>query len=247
MKFFKFAFLIVISLSLLIACAQQIQDRADEQLAEKKQKQASDLNAKMGLNYLEAGDFVLAKEKLLIALEKNPSSFYANSAMAYYDERTGNIKSAEAYYLKALRLAEVKGAAENNYGTFLCRQKRYADAERYFQLAIKDPNYINTAKAYENAALCAELIPDTAKAILNFEKALQNDPNLTISMLHLAKIYSAQNENQKAYEYLQTYLLLEKHPSRTIVSLALELAQKVDDQEKVSLYQSQLNRMSQKK
>jgi type IV pilus assembly protein PilF len=243
MKFSRYVFLMAIIFS-LIACTRQIQERADEQSLKVKQKQASDLNTKIGLNYLEEGDFVLAKEKLLSALQKNPNSFFTNSAMAYYYEKTGHIKTAEEYYIKARHLAEVKGSADNNYGTFLCRQKRYAEADQYFQKAVNDPLYINTAKAYENAGICAQLIPNNSKAFSYFEKALENDPNLTLSTLALAKIYHAQHEDKKAYVYLQTYLLLEKHPSEQVLSLTIELAEKTGDHQGVTLYQTKLNKMS---
>jgi type IV pilus assembly protein PilF len=241
MKLF-FSLVLWINLLLVSSCAQQIQDQADADALAAKQKKVSELNTEMGINYLEEKNFVLAKEKLLIALQKDPSSVPANSGMAYYYELTGNIKNAEEYYQKALRLADIKGGVQNNYAVFLCRQKRYKEADKYFQLAINDPKYINTAKAYENAALCAELIPDMAKAIVSFDKALENDPNLTVSMFHLAKIYTSQGEYQKAYNYIKTELLLERRPSQEVLSLALELAKKTGDGQGVILYKSKLDK-----
>lgn len=61
-------------------------------------------------------------------------------------------KSAEMLYCKAIKLADIKnkGAANNNYGTFLFRQKRYNEALKYFLLAANDPNYINFVFAKSN-------------------------------------------------------------------------------------------------
>jgi type IV pilus assembly protein PilF len=238
-----FKFLLISLILLLSACSQQIQDQVDEQVLIAKQQKASDLNAQLGLNYLNQNNFVLAKEKILLALQQNPNSFLANSAIAYYYEMTGNTQTAEKSYLKALSLADIKGAAQNNYAIFLCRQKRYKEAEKYFNLAISDPKYLNTAQTYENAGLCAELMPNMVKAQNFFEKALQNDPNLMKSTLALSKIYKEEGHYKKAYAYLQTYLLLDKKPSQEVLSLALELAQQVPDPQGIILYKNQLSKL----
>lgn len=139
---------------------------------------ASAYNMQLGLGYLKQGNRQRAKQKLLTAVAQAPNSPYANEALAYYFEKTQEINQAEYYYQKAIQLAPKTGAILNNYGTFLCRQKQYQEAFNYFLKAVSDPEYLNTALAYENAGICAEAAHDSSAAKAYFKKALEQDPSL---------------------------------------------------------------------
>ena len=117
-------------------------------------KTSANYNAQLGLAYLKQGNTQAAKNKLLLALQQSPDDPLILDSMAYFFEITGEIKLADNYYLQAIKRAPKSGAAQNNYGVFLCRHKRYQESLNHFSLAVKDNNYLNTAQAYENAKLC---------------------------------------------------------------------------------------------
>jgi len=150
--------------------------------------EAAAYNVQLGLSYLSQGNRQRAKEKLLKGLKQDPGSPSANDAMAYYLEITGDKENARKYYEKAMFLAHGKGASLNDYGAFLCRQGQYEDAEKYFKRAANDPDYINTALAYENAGFCALAKPDKTLAKYYFEKALMQDPGLIRSQKALEEL-----------------------------------------------------------
>jgi len=202
----------------------------------KSDQQEVALNTQLGLNYIEQDKLVLAKQKLVSVLEKMPNYAPGNSAMAYYLERTGDLEAAEKYYLRAIRFAAEKGGPDNNYGTFLCRQKRYQEADRYFQLAIRHAGYVNTAKAYENAGLCAQLAFNSPKAIDYFRNALRQDPSLKQSMLKLAELDNASGYYSEGYEHIKNYLALVNAPSASTLWLAIQLAGHSGDEAAVKTY-----------
>lgn len=119
---------------------------------------AAAINVQLGLAYLERGDMARAKNKLLLALAQNPSSDTVQDAMGYFLEKSHDIKNAEKYYLKAIAITTHPGAAYNNYGAFLYRQKKYHEALKYFILATKDPDYLHTDMAQKNVFLAQEKI-----------------------------------------------------------------------------------------
>lgn len=143
---------------------------------------ASTYNVQLGLAYLQQGNRQRAKQKLLKALQQSPNSPEANDAMAFYLENTQDIHDAEKYYQQAIHFSPHNGASLNNYGTFLCRQKIYNKADIYFRKAIAEPTYLNTAKAYENAGLCALAASHNDRARYYFKKAKEQDPNLKLSI-----------------------------------------------------------------
>jgi type IV pilus assembly protein PilF len=166
--FLLFCFIITI----VTACTHSIECQKTDL------SQAADYNVQLGLAYLREGDTPRAKQKLLLSLRQAPKWPVALDAMAYFLEITGDNPNAEKYYKEAIKYAPRSGMALNNYGTFLCRTKRYITAERYLMTAAKQMHYVNTAKAYENAGLCAMKIPNDALAKFYFSEAIKQDPRL---------------------------------------------------------------------
>lgn len=187
---------------------------------------ASQINVQLGMGYLRTKQNQRAKEKLLLALKQDPKSPVANDAMAYFQEVTGNYAQAENYYKNAIDLASSKGAPLNNYGTFLCRQGKYQESEKYFMQAVEDHNYIDTADAYENAGLCAMEGKDFAKAEKYLQKALEQQPNRPTAHIELSRI----NYRNKNYSKAQTYLnafLKESKPTAESTLLGYQISAKL--------------------
>lgn len=165
-------------------------------------------NMQLGLAYLEQGDRTRAKYKLLLALQQDPNSARIQDAMAYFLEMTGNITQAEFYYQRAIQIAPASGAEHNNYGVFLCHQGEFEKSEQQFLAAVTDPNYLNTAKAYENAGLCAQQIPDLKKAELFYTQAIKQDPQLAMAWYELAQISFDKGDKQQAQQDIENYMKL---------------------------------------
>lgn len=144
------------------------------------------INANLGLAYLEQKNVQRAKQKLLLALNQGPNIPEPWYSMAYFHEATGNIDEASKYYSKAVEIAPDRGDAQNNYGTFLCRNGHYQDSITHFMIAAKAPTYLDPAAAYENAGLCSMKAKEYKHAANYFTQALLKDPARKISMLNLA-------------------------------------------------------------
>lgn len=145
-------------------------------------KTAAQYNVRLGLAYLSQGNMPLAKQKLLQALNQSPKDANVNAALAYFFEKTRDIKLADKYYNIAIKLSKNSGEQFNNYASFLCRSRQFQKADRYFMLAVNDVHYTNTAKAYENAGFCCLQVGNKNKAYKYFRQALYRDPSLTKSL-----------------------------------------------------------------
>lgn len=213
-----------------------------EQLKKPNFIKASAYNVQLGLGYLKQGNRPRAKQKLLTALEQEPRSVDANSAMAYYFEQTGEPAQAKTFYLKALSLAGKAGAQLNNYGAFLCRQGDYKQADRYFLKAVADLHYVHTAGAYENAGLCSLSANQLEQAKPYFIKALNQDPSRKVSFYELVKIETKSGHNESAYALIQKYADLVLN-DRTLLFLAKEVAEKAGQYEVAAMYKQTIKNM----
>lgn len=239
-----FRFLTLAGFIMLQAC-QHSEGMKAEQTNEVTQKShiAAAYNTQLGMAYMKQGDMPRAKRKLLTALELNQNSPDVNAAMAYYLEKTGDVKEARMYYQKALSLSFNSGAQLNNYGTFLCRQANYQEAENFFLKAAKDIHYIYTAAAYENAGLCAAAIPNNLKAKKYFTKALEQDPKRKQSLYELTSIELKQKNANKALMYLQKYSALSM-TDPDLLSMAVNAAQRAGQTQLAAHYHEQLIKLT---
>jgi len=144
-------------------------------MTKKPNAEAANYNVQLGLAYLKHDDVERAKSKLLLALRENPNDPINLDAMGYFFELTHDLKTAEKYYLHAIKIMPSMGAVHNNYGTYLCRHGHYRNAIKHFLLATKDINYLHAAAAYKNAGLCALKIPDMKLAHKYLQKSVQHN------------------------------------------------------------------------
>ncbi|MBE9532673.1 MAG: type IV pilus biogenesis/stability protein PilW, partial [Proteobacteria bacterium] len=162
-------------------------------------------NMRLGLNYMQRGDYEIALEKLEKSLKQDPNLPSAHETIALLYQRLGVLDKAEKHFKEAINRAPTYSEAHNNYGVFLCQQGRYEESEKHFLTAVKNPLYNKSAQAIENAGLCVSRIPDLVRAEAHFHKALQINPNMSKSILHLAEISYQQQDYQQAKGYMKRY------------------------------------------
>lgn len=179
--------------------------------AETNAEQAAVTNAQLGLAYLQKGYYSASKERLLSALRDDPHIAASWYSMAYYLEKTGDAKTADDYYQKAISVDSHSGSAKNNYGTFLCRSGQYQKAIRYFVLAAREPSYLDVASAYENAGICAMRIPDNKMAMRYFQRALDNNPGRYLSLLNIARLNYLAHDPAAAEKYFVDFQKIALH------------------------------------
>jgi type IV pilus assembly protein PilF len=193
---------------------------------ESKKTKSALLNTQLGITYLQHHQVQLAKQKLLLALNEDPTIPEPWYAMAFYLEVTGDNVQANQDYLKAISISPKNGEAHNNYGTYLCRTGNYNGAISQFLEATQDSDYLDTASAYENAGLCSMKIPDRKLAYSYFSKALAHDPNLPTSLLSLTQYEYDQRNFPAAKEHLRQYLTIAPPTEQSRV-LSAQLGEKL--------------------
>jgi len=167
-KYLSFSVMFVL-IFFLTACAETITQSGGA----KNLTTAAQINAQLGLDYLQMGQHERALRKLSIALQQAPNLAIVQMSLGYYWMQLGDMKKAKGYYQKALTLAPHSGVIQNNVGVYLCKKGHYHEAVSHFIKATQDPHYIHAAQAFHNAGECALKIPAKKLAYEYFKKALQ--------------------------------------------------------------------------
>ncbi|MCG9697213.1 type IV pilus biogenesis/stability protein PilW [Shewanella sp. Isolate11] len=142
----------------------------------------------LGLTYLQKGNSEQAKYNLDKALEYAPKLEAVHIGLAYYYQSVGELELTEQSYRNAINSSDATGDSMNNFGVFLCQQKKYEQSEEMFLRAVKMPKYTRSASSYENLGICSRESGDLTKAQHYFKMALNYDARRAVSLLELAEI-----------------------------------------------------------
>lgn len=192
--------LFVLMTLLLSACVSDPQ-RGSEDLND-----ASDYNAQLGLAYIQQGRYDTALDKLKKSIEQNPDNAVAQHYIAELYRRLGEYEKARTHFKQALDLTPKNSSLLNNYGVFLCDEKKYQEAYPFFDKVLNDPLYPAKGSVYENVGLCAQAQGDIAKAEENLKFALRLNPQSPKSLLSMAQISFDKQKYATARKYYYDYL-----------------------------------------
>ncbi|MEE8364915.1 MAG: type IV pilus biogenesis/stability protein PilW [Gammaproteobacteria bacterium] len=187
---------------------------------ESKNVRASKINVQLGIGYMQQNNLEVANEKLLKALRQNPKSAAAHNAYAMLQDRLLQKDKAEYHYKRATKLDRKDSQAANNYGTFLCRNNRVAEAEKYFLRALKNPLYKTPEFAYTNAALCLLKIDKNERAKDYLRKALAARSNFPTALIAMGRLVFEQDNFSEAKIYLDRFHRV-ANPTATSLWLAI--------------------------
>jgi type IV pilus assembly protein PilF len=167
-------------------------------------KDAAAYNVQLGIAYLKQGNVSAAREKIERALKQDPGSPDVQTAAALLYDRMGEPSRADGHYAAVVRLKPKDAEALNNYGVFLCRNKRTREGEERFLQAATSPLNRAPAVAYTNAGLCMRGAGKLDEAQRYFEKALTaQQPAHRDALYYLGELHLDRGRATDARLYLQ--------------------------------------------
>jgi len=200
----------------------------------------AEINAKLGLNYMQHGNYEVAEGKLLRALEQNPKLGKAHHYLAELYRRTEREDMAKESYRRALKYIHDDMSLHNNFAWFLCEQGDYAEAVDRLIMVAESRNYNRPDQAYVNAGLCALRIPDEVRAEKYLRQALTINPRLPNALYKMAELSFQHQNYMKARAFMQRYAAVARQtPQSLLLGVRLEL--KLGDRQAVDAYAQQLS------
>ncbi len=163
----------------------------------------AEINVELGLLYMKEGQKNVALEKFQKALEQDPDLAAAHNAIAVLYDNLGEADKADHHYRRALSLDPDDSQARNNYASFLCQNKRWADADENYMKAAANPLYETPELSYTNAGTCAYRSGDKDKAEKNWRKALELNPRYPPALMQMLRLDVEQQKYMGARAYLQ--------------------------------------------
>jgi len=198
-------------------------------------ERASKLNAELGLAYLMKGNNEQALLKLNKAIKLNPDNEKAYLYVAELYRRLDETERADDYFNQALDANASDSAVNNNYGAFLCANKKYDEAFKHFKVALENPVYPERSNVFENIGICSEVQGNIKVARENYIKAIKANPNSGKSLLSVAQLDFDSENIKSASKYFGYYKRVAKHTAESLWLGILIANKKQDAKTKASL------------
>ncbi len=204
-KFARLAqyFLIVASGFILVAC---ITTTSGPPKSKEDSGDAAGINFQLAIKYYRNGKYDLARDRLLLSTELDPKRPVVWSTLAMTYEQLGNLRLAEEAHSEALKTGPRNFDVLNGYAVFLCRQRRFDDAEEQFESSIKVSTNDNPELMMTNAGVCMTQKPDYAKAESFFRRALDRRPVHGEALLQMALLKHQTGDDLIGRAFLQRYM-----------------------------------------
>ena len=216
-------------------------DGATGELGRPDQGSPADIYIDLSAAYLREGQFNEAYKNALKAVASDDQSSNAHYVLALVQQRLGQLESADAAYRKAISVDPRNPVALNAYGTFLCEQQRYDEADSYFRRALANPLYSTPWLALHNAGHCQEQAGQVNAAEIDYREALQRNPGYAPSLKSMARLSFAEGSYLSARAYLQRYAEVAPHNAETLW-LGIRTERQLGDSRQVARYAGQLRR-----
>lgn len=185
--------------------------------------EAAELNYQLGARYYQSGSYELARDRLTLAAELDPKMAKAYSTLGLTYEAIGNTRLATESYESAIKAAPNDFNVQNAYAVFLCRQRDFKGARKYFEKAAMAPTNDFSERTLTNGGVCMMQEPDLAEAERLFRKALEQRPTYGEALLQLCLLKYKEQDYLSSRAFLQRYMAV-----NTVTAGVLYLASEIE-------------------
>ena len=202
---------------------------------------AAQLNYELGARYYRNGNYELARDRLLLSIDLNPSNAIVHTTLALTYEQLENLRLATESYENAVRAEPRNFDVQNAYAVFLCRQGDFDRARKHFDRAVKVPENDNAYVMLTNAGVCMTQKPDFAAAEEYFRAALNRKADYGDALLQLSLLKFSTEDFLSARAFLQRYLS-SSVPTAGVLFLGVRIEEALGDDRARTEYSNRILR-----
>ena len=167
---------------------------------------AAELNFQLGARYYQSGTYDIARDRLTLATELDPKMAKAYSTLGLTYEALDNQRLATEAYENAIKAAPQDFNIQNTYAVFLCRQRDFKGASKYFEKSATAPTNDYSERTLTNAGVCMMQKPDFEEAERFYRMALEVRPTYGEALLQICLLKYQEQDYLSARAFLQRYM-----------------------------------------
>ena len=199
--------------TLLAACATNGVSPASGPLGESKDRiTASDepdsskrarVRMELAGAYFGRGDLTSALDQVKLAIVADPNMSEAHNLRGLIYASLGDERLAEESFRRALQINPRDADAMQNFGWYLCQQKRYPEANTMFSQALAVPQYRDSPRTLLTQGVCQALAGQLAEAERTLSRSYEMDPANPATAVNLSEVLYRKGEYERARFYIR--------------------------------------------
>jgi type IV pilus assembly protein PilF len=161
------------------------------------------IRLELASGYFEQGKTEVALDEIKQVIATDPSFPQAWDLRGLIMMRLNDNKAAEQSFRQALTLSPRDANVHHNLGWLLCEERRYAEAQQAFDVAMANPTYQGRARTLLAQGVCQARSGHEADAEKSLARSYELDPGNPVTGYNLAKLLYGRGDNQKALFYIR--------------------------------------------
>jgi type IV pilus assembly protein PilF len=178
---------------------KDIATESDESSASKR----AHLRLELAAAYFGQGQMTTALDQVKLALAADPKSGPAYNLRGLIYANLGDQALAEESFRSALQINPQDADSLQNFGYYLCQQKRYAEADMMFAQALAVPQYTGKARTLLTQGVCQAVAGNLPDAEKTLTRSFEADPTNPPTSVNLAEVLYRRGEYERARFYIR--------------------------------------------
>lgn len=187
----------------------------------------SRLRMELAIGYFGRGQMKTALDEVKQALQADPNLGEAYNLRGLIYGNLGEAGLAEDSFQRALQLGPKDADAMHNYGYFLCRQKRYPEADALFDRALAVPQYREPSRTLLVKGVCEASAGRLVESEITLQQAQQLDPGNPTIGFNLSETLFQRGEYERARFQIRRVNLNPAFTSAPTLWLAARIEQRL--------------------
>jgi type IV pilus assembly protein PilF len=177
---------------------QEIRTASDQTDAEKRAR----VRLELAGAYFGRGQATIALDEVKLALAAKPDLAPAYSLRGLIYASLDEPRLAEDSFQRALQLAPRDADTMQNFGWFLCQQRRFAEADAQFERALAQPHYRDGSRTLLAQGVCQARNNQMADAERTLLRSYELDPTNPVTAYNLSDVLYRRGEYERARFYI---------------------------------------------
>ena len=218
------------------APTRDLRTESDQSDAERRAR----VRLELASAYFGRGQLSTALDEVKLALAAKPNAFDAYNLRGLIYAAMGENLLAEESFQRALQLNARDGDTMQNYGWFLCQQRRFDEAEKHFQLAMAQPQYTGVVRTSFAQGVCFARAGRWAEAERSLSRSYELDPTNPVTAYNLAEVLLQRKEFERARFYVRRINAVPEQVNAQSLWLAARIERRMDNMSTAQQFGRQL-------
>ena len=153
--------------------------------------------------YFGRGQMETALDQVKLALLAEPNLGQAHNLRGLIYASLGDERLAEESFRRALQINPRDTDTKQNFGWYLCQQKRYVEANQQFDQLVAMPQYRDAARTLLTQGVCHAYAGNLAEAERTLLRSYEMDPGNPATAVNLSEVLYRKGDLERARGFIR--------------------------------------------